>query len=165
MACRKPRRRGPDSRRLTLALLLGATVSGCRLHPLTTVTPLPSPTPTIVAPSSRETLDVETYLLIVRPVTSDFAILNARDQPSQVLEALVEELELIEPPPEMAEAHALLKEGYQLLAEGTALLETQPDSALRSEAVFNQDWGLRQLWEHRRRVTEVLTEMGLEGLQ
>jgi hypothetical protein len=106
--------------------------------------------------------EVRGYLLIVRPVTSDAAIVNARWQTSEVLQALVQEMDLVEPPPEMDAAHALLLEGYQLLAEGTALLETHPDPQLRSEAIFMQDWGQRQLWEHRRAVTEFLGQIEQE---
>jgi hypothetical protein len=100
--------------------------------------------------------DVRAYLALVRPVTSDHAIVSARQQPSTVLLALRDDLDLVDPPPEMAAAHDLLREGYQLLAEGTALLETSPDPALRAEAIFTQDWGVRQLWEHRRLVAEFL---------
>ena len=92
---------------------------------------------------------------MVRPVTTDLAILNARGQPVSVLEALVQELDLIDPPPEMAEAHRPLKEGH-LLAEGIAMLRTKASPDLRSEAIFMQDWGVRQLWEHRRLVAEYL---------
>ena len=143
---------------LTLTLLAAVMVAGCAPQPMPTPTPLPSPTPTVAAPLAPVNAEVNVYLLLVRPVTTDFAILEARNQPASVLEDLVKELDMIEPPADMAEAHALLKEGYQLLAEGTALLETHPQPVLRSEAIFMQDWGVRQLWEHRRLVAEYLAQ-------
>jgi len=147
-----------------LALLAVVVSAGCAAQPTPASTPLPSPTPTIVVPLPAVSAEVNVYLLLVRPVTTDYAILYARDQPASVLQALVGELELVEPPPEMAEAHALLKEGYRLLAEGTAILETHPQPVLRSEAIFTQDWGVRQLWEHRRVVAEYLRQaMGEQG--
>lgn len=149
---------------LILALLVGLMIAGCKPRPTPTPTPLPSPTPTPVDPLSLISPEVQGYLLLVRPVTTNYAILTARDQPAAVLEALVEELETAEPPQDMAEAHALLKEGYQLLAEGTAILETKPKPVLRAEAIFMQDWGIRQLWEHRRLVAEYLLQaMGEQG--
>ncbi len=143
---------------LTLTLLAVVMVAGCAPQPTPTPTPLPSPTPTVAAPLPAVNAEGNVYLLLVRPVTTDFAILEARNQPASVLEDLVKELDMIEPPADMAEAHALLKEGYQLLAEGTALLETHPQPVLRSEAIFMQDWGVRQLWEHRRLVAEYLAQ-------
>ncbi len=150
---------------LPLALLAVVVIAGCAAQPTPTPTPLPSPSPTAAAPLPAVNAEVNVYLLLVRPVTTDFAILYARDQPASVLEALVEELDMIDPPPEMAEAHRLLKEGYQLLAEGTAMLEDHPDPALRSEAIFMQDWGVRQLWEHRRLVAEYLAQAEREQEQ
>jgi len=141
---------------LPLALLAAVVIAGCAAQPTVTPTPLPSPSPTAAAPLPALNVEVNVYLLLARPVTTDFAILYARDQPTSVLERLVKELDMIEPPPDMAEAHALLKEGYQLLAEGTAMLGTKVSPDLRSEAIFMQDWGVRQLWEHRRLVAEYL---------
>ncbi|MDH7485225.1 MAG: hypothetical protein QHJ81_02995 [Anaerolineae bacterium] len=160
---KRGRRRGafaPSCLVPILALLVGALLTGCIRQPTPTPTPLPSPTPTPAEtdPLSRVNLEVRVYLLMVRPVTTDYAILYARQQPASVLQDLVKELELIEPPADMAEAHALLKEGYQWLAEGTAILETHPKPVLRSEAIFMQDWGVRQLWEHRRVVAEYLAQ-------
>lgn len=156
----------PARRRLSLALLLAMTLSsGCALRPTPTPTPLLTPTPTVVDPLSLVSLEVRIYLLMVRPVTTDYAILEARYQPSSVMQALVEELDMVDPPPDMIEAHALLREGYQLLAEGTALLETDPGPELRSEAIFIQDWGVRQLWEHRRMVAEYLQQAASEQKQ
>jgi hypothetical protein len=149
---------------LMLALAVVAVVASCSPRPSPTPTPLPSPTS--VAPSSAAergaSPEVQAYLLLVRPVTSDAAIVNARWQRSEVLRALLEELEEVEPPPEMAAAHALLQEGYQLLTEGTAILETHPDAELRAEAIFTQGWGQRQLWEHRRLVTQFLEQIEQE---
>lgn len=143
---------------LALALFVGLVVAACKPRPTPTPTPLPSPTPTPVDPLSLVSREVRAYLLLVQPVTTDYAILKAREQPAAVLEALVEELERADPPPDMVEAHALLEEGYQLLAEGTAILETHPRALLRSEAIFKQDWGVRQLWEFRRLVAKYLQQ-------
>lgn len=145
-----------------MAILLALTLAGCEPWLAPTPTPLPTPTPTPVDPLSLVSPEVRGYLLLVRPITTDYAILNARDQPASVLEALVEEIQLADPPQEMAEAHALLEEGYRLLAEGTAILETGPKPELRSEAIFIQDWGVRQLWEHRRVVAEYLAQVERE---
>lgn len=158
--CERYARGNPACGWQPLALLVVMVIVGCAAQPTPTPTPLPSPTPTPAETDllSRVNLEVRIYLLMVRPVTTDYAILYARQQPASVLQDLVKELELIEPPADMAEAHALLKEGYRLLAEGTAILETHPKPVLRSEAIFMQDWGVRQLWEHRRAVAEYLAQ-------
>jgi len=129
-----------------LAATVAAALAACSPQPAPSPMPTALPSPTPADAVSRASPDVRSYLLLVRPVTSDAAIVNARLQPSQTLQALVRELDLVEPPPEMAAAHALLLEGYQLLAEGTALLETRPEPRLRAEAIFTQDWGQRQGW-------------------
>lgn len=147
-------------------LLLAAVLCGCQEPATPSPTAPPSPTPAAwhtPAPATVEALigidsEVRVYLLMIRPVTSDYAILYAREQPVGVLQALVQDLELIQPPPDMVEAHALLKEGYQLLVEGGTLLATYPRPATRSEAIFIQDWGVRQLREHRRVVASYLEQ-------
>ena len=143
---------------LILALFVGLVMVGCKPQSAPTPTPLPSPRPTPADPLSLVSPEVRAYLLLVRPVTTDYAIFEARNQPAAMLEALVEDLKLADPPPDMAEAHALLEEGYQLLAEGMAILEEHPDPALRAEAIFMQEGGVRQLWEHRRLVAEYLLQ-------
>jgi len=145
-----------------VVFLAALTITGCEPWSAPTPTPLPTSTPTPIDPLSLVSPEVRGYLLLVRPVTTDYAILHAREQPASVLEALVEELKLADPPQDMAEAHAFLEEGYRLLAEGTAILETGPKPELRSEAIFIQDWGVRQLWEHRRVVVEYLAQVERE---
>jgi hypothetical protein len=147
--------------------LLVAALCGCQRPAAPSPTAIPSPTPPALRTPSPTVFDalsavdseVRIYLLMVRPVTTDYAILYAREQPLSVLRALVEELELIQPPPDMVEAHALLKEGYQLLVEGGSLLSTQPRAETRSEAIFIQDWGVRQLREHRQVVDAYLDQI------
>jgi len=147
-------------------LLLASALLGCQEPVRPSPTAPPSPTPAAwhtPSPTATDTLsgigsDVRIYLLMIRPVTTDYAILYAREQPVGLLQALVQDLELIDPPPDMVEAHALLIEGYQLLVEGGSLLATHPRPATRSEAIFIQDWGVRQLWEHRRLVESYLEQ-------
>lgn len=65
---------------LPLALLAVVVIAGCAAQPTVTPTPLPSPTPTPAPPGplSLVNSEVRVYLLMVRPVTTDLAILNAR---------------------------------------------------------------------------------------
>jgi hypothetical protein len=168
---RRPRRSVATIRATNrLVLLLAAALWGCQqpaapspTAPASpTAVPLRTPTPTVFDALSMVDSEVRIYLLMVHPVTTDSAILYAREQPVSVLQALVQELGLIEPPPDMVQAHALLKDGYQLLVEGGSVLATEPRAQTRAEAIFIQDWGVRQLWEHRRLVDAYLEQIAAE---
>lgn len=146
MHCSGWRRRVASGVGVALTVLLAIT--GCFRPAPPTATPPPTSTPSSVS------AEVNIYLMMVAPVTSATAILYAQDQPVSVLQELVAELQLIDPPAEMTEAHQLLQEGYGLILEGALLMDPRPDPELRAEAHFIQDWGVRQLWEHRRVVAE-----------
>ncbi len=64
-------------------------------------------------------------------------------------------LSAITPPPEMAEAHAALLEGYRFTMDGQEwLFQSVGDGEMRAEAEFLLSWGLARVQEHYRQVQE-----------
>lgn len=106
--------------------------------------------------------EVNVYLARIAPYTSTQAILESVQHSAPYLERVLSEIESLAPPPELAEAHALLAEGYRFLLDGRCLLDTHPRGEERAEGAFMLDWGISRLWEHQRLVMEYLIERQLK---
>jgi hypothetical protein len=113
-----------------------------------------------VRPASAEQVNI--YLVRIAPYNSTQAILESTMHSASYLEEVVSIVEGLEPPPDLAEAHALLVEGYRFILDGRRLLDARPRGEERAEGVFMLDWGVSRLWEHQRLVMEYLVEQQLK---
>lgn len=105
--------------------------------------------------------EVNAYLARIAPYTSTQAILESVQHSAPYLERVLSDIESLEPPPELAEAHALLVEGYSFILDGRRVFDTHPRGEERAEGAFMLDWGISRLWEHQRLVMEYLIERQL----
>ncbi|MCR4407985.1 MAG: hypothetical protein NUW24_13885 [Anaerolineae bacterium] len=106
--------------------------------------------------------EVNIYLARIAPYTSTQAIIESAQHSAPYLERVLATIEGLEPPPELAEAHALLVEGYRFILDGRRVLDTHPRGEERAEGAFMMDWGISRLWEHQRLVMEYLIEQQLK---
>lgn len=113
-----------------------------------------------VRPASAE--EVNIYLTRIAPYNSTQAILESIMHSAPYLQEVVSTLENLEPPPDLAEAHALLLEGYRFILEGRRVLDTHPRGEQRAEGNFSVDWGFSRLQEHQRLVMEYLVERQMQ---
>jgi len=114
----------------------------------------------VLRPTGAEKLD--SYLAQVAPYNSTQAILESVMHSARYLEGVVSTVESLEPPPDLAEAHALLVEGYQFILDGRRVLDTHPRGEELAEGTFMMDWGISRLWEHQRLVMEYLTKRQMQ---
>jgi hypothetical protein len=115
-----------------------------------------------IAPPSPNT-EIDFYLAQIAPYNSTQAILESTMHSAPYLQEAVSTVENLEPPLDLAEAHALLIEGYQSILGGRRVLDTHPRGEELAEGNFMMDWGVSRLWEHQRLVMEYLVERQIKG--
>jgi hypothetical protein len=117
------------------------------------------------SPSARpaNAEEVNIYLVRIARYNSTQAILESTMHSASYLEEVVSIVEGLEPPPDLAEAHTLLVEGYRFILDGRRVLDARPRGEERAEGMFMLDWGFSRLWEHQRLVMEYLTEQQMES--
>lgn len=119
-----------------------------------------APSPQAVRPANAEQVNI--YLTRIARYNSTQAILESTMHSAPYLQEVVTAIESLEPPPDLAEAHALLVEGYRFMLDGRRVLDSRPRGEERAEGNFMMDWGFSRLWEHQRLVMEYLVEQQLE---
>jgi len=113
-------------------------------------------------PARPADVEVDSYLAQIAPYNSTQAILESTMHSAPYLQEVVSTVESLEPPPDLAEAHALLVEGYRFMLDGRRVLDTHPRGEELAEGNFMMDWGISRLWEHQRLVMEYLVEQQMK---